>query len=1701
MPTDLNLANDFFSKQQVPVSQNIQRKSAELARRANFVSYQSIPEYIGGIGGFGEDERYDYGIASNQLPALNRIRADIQPWTTQAGAFLNQAVVGEFIGGTIMSLGAIVGAPEMIANKLEGSEEDFHNTIFDIGKSISDWTQEKTPIYQTGERFSDSGWWFQNMVSVASAASIMAPGIGVAKGLGALTKAVKLSTIASDIVRTVGGSLAMRHAENFREASELYDNLYKTGIEKLNNGEIEGTEETVRKAASEGAALDYAANYANLAFDMIQLGAVLKPFKGLTRNVGKPAYAVARAEGMLPESRLGKVGYWLSSTGKDQLLPQLFEGLEEGINQISQYEGERKGRIEMGIEKDDNTTLGDRIGEYLGRPETIDAMMWGAVGGLAFKGAAMATGFDESNSQINKKLGELASRQATLQSYNKFIDAAVNNRQVTNDDGDIIADFTNVTEAEKSDIIDDLQNKMGFNLGFNAAKAGNVDLLLRQIESQEFKNDMIESGQATQEDVAQKIGKLKDLIIKGEELYQKHYTRLFNNPLDAKVKDRIINEAVNNDFKREQNLKRVKDLESSYIKLYNEDPMVQMFKGDPIFDNTIKQFGYIIAENTIQSQLKEYENTNKDGVHDKDIGHLNKILKIIQENKQKLGKTELINPKVIDSRLINNFAEQEILKADTLILSDKIANDESKENIEAKENEIKEIKESVKQNISENKINAEKEAKAQRLAQEKLEQDLDKLAAKISNGDETTQYSPEELQLQQNYPNEIELKLKTIESQSMTPEERFLNKSFDRTIATMSDEMFMDSFEKLINDSDAVIQNGRNYLNNTPNLSQDEKSAIGDIMRREVRKKRILNKKLVEVSERLGKKEMLQLPEKSLKTLELEAEYKRGQIEEVFMKIPVLVSEDGRSFDIRGKIYHNMFPNPEMAINRNNNGDIISVTLTDEFNRNETFTDEDIVDGIAYEILLSTFIPNISTDEIQVQNEEVNEVVKKSEDVSKKEAEQSDLFKLHRMLDEAISALDDIEKTAKQMISEYKELGFSENDINSDSDIVNLRNQHKDIKTAIKKIKAKISSIKGGKSVNITKVKEANEKSRTKRKVTSTEPTRIINRKEPKGKTKPSPAVQGQAGGGIQQSVQQKQEFIDNKQLVVSEQDKHLDNQIKTEEQTKVVADDEFIDSDVISKIKEESVKLSQDLKNNNGSKTLNNDGTISYNNSKITDGHNSLAHQDREYKRIKDGYEVSYEDVNDKLNDNAPIELLSGEIKVGDKVEFVVSDKDDITIYDPDSTQKEPITWGVYKKRLSDNNPGKDITKLSDYINNVPIQLKYKIINSYLHNTSWINEENVTGDIESDRIKLRDIRLKIVKDGKYTTSVSSISNGVLFTLSEGKTHSLKEAVGEDINFKLAVGFKDGTLKIGDKKVFQEGVVNENITSGVSYIISKLPNGKNIAIPVSNPKIGNIESKDIIKTNILAAIKAYLEQDKEVADNIRKVSGLEVRDIDGLETFIKMFIGMYNTNGQFLREMISSIPSGSNNAYFTIHHNTIEFFTGNLNNGGGKVYSISIDTKDKILPTQNRLQDLFLDKLSKAIDDFYLNNSIESVDKNRNIPIFDGDKVELKPYKDLIMENFTTDVKGNRVGEVNGVPVYSYVIQPVYRFDFNDILAEQSSASVSVEPVTSPSGEGVVDITIKSKLSAKERLAMRKLGIAANTVINKDNIKDSHKSC
>ena len=214
-------------------------------------------DFVGGIRGLGES-KYDIGIPQDAIYNTARIRAERQPWYEQAGAMLNQAVVGEIIGGTLMAGGSVFEIPEMVLNTLNKSENDFHNAIFDIGKGLSDWAQETTPIYQSGERFSDPGWWFQNGVSVASSLSMMLPGMAAAKGARMLGGAMRLGTTATGLLQTGMGALAMRHAEGFREASGVYDSIYQQGLQAYNEGKLPDikSEDEIKSIASNAAALD-----------------------------------------------------------------------------------------------------------------------------------------------------------------------------------------------------------------------------------------------------------------------------------------------------------------------------------------------------------------------------------------------------------------------------------------------------------------------------------------------------------------------------------------------------------------------------------------------------------------------------------------------------------------------------------------------------------------------------------------------------------------------------------------------------------------------------------------------------------------------------------------------------------------------------------------------------------------------------------------------------------------------------------------------------------------------------------------------------------------------------------------------------------------------------------------------------------------------------------------------------------------------------------------------------------------------------------------------------------------------------------------------------------------------------------------------------------------------------------------------------
>ena len=96
--------------------------------------------------------------------------------------FLNQAVLGEVVGGTVEGIGYLFDIESMIDGTFgEG------NWFSSLGTALKDWTHEATPIHRDPEEEGQFApwsheWWFSNLPSVASVASIMIPVAGWARG-------------------------------------------------------------------------------------------------------------------------------------------------------------------------------------------------------------------------------------------------------------------------------------------------------------------------------------------------------------------------------------------------------------------------------------------------------------------------------------------------------------------------------------------------------------------------------------------------------------------------------------------------------------------------------------------------------------------------------------------------------------------------------------------------------------------------------------------------------------------------------------------------------------------------------------------------------------------------------------------------------------------------------------------------------------------------------------------------------------------------------------------------------------------------------------------------------------------------------------------------------------------------------------------------------------------------------------------------------------------------------------------------------------------------------------------------------------------------------------------------------------------------------------------------------------------------------
>lgn len=213
----------------------------------------------------------------NTLDELNKERAINQSHFEQFGNFLMQAGVGEVILGSLEGFGNIWDGA---INLFSGGDNYERSAWTEFWEKQKEDLKNNFAIYRENPNesfdFSDFGYWMEEGVNVATTLSLMLPAAGWAKGLSMLGKLTKLNKLGNWALRGVSRGLAKasttavntgkfgalksiagkagrieastkawggagmqallsRTGENYMEAKVIYDDIYKSSLDNLNN--------------------------------------------------------------------------------------------------------------------------------------------------------------------------------------------------------------------------------------------------------------------------------------------------------------------------------------------------------------------------------------------------------------------------------------------------------------------------------------------------------------------------------------------------------------------------------------------------------------------------------------------------------------------------------------------------------------------------------------------------------------------------------------------------------------------------------------------------------------------------------------------------------------------------------------------------------------------------------------------------------------------------------------------------------------------------------------------------------------------------------------------------------------------------------------------------------------------------------------------------------------------------------------------------------------------------------------------------------------------------------------------------------------------------------------------------------------------------------------------------------------------------
>lgn len=527
----------------------------------------------------------------NTEDELNKARADNQNAFEQFGNFLVQAGVGEVVLGTLEGFGNIADG---IINSFTGDNYG-KNPYTQFMTEAKENLKENFKIYREDPNaywaMGDFGWWMDNAVSVASTASLLIPAAGWAKGLSYAGKLSGLSKLGRATARGISKGIAKattkganvagdfgairtaaakagridqsirggagiitqatlsRTGENYMEAKAIYDDVYTSSKENLDNMPNEEFDKFLinnpefADMSKDDIAKEIARKSANKTFynDYWMLLMDIPQFKALGSIWGKGARRSSTARERLAAANQRKLlaGATNEQLIKDNILNRTKEGIRyaiadpkrsfaalelgEGFEELYQGIQSEKG-MEVAAKYFDPSLTSRTLSSYLSDASMWEQGFWGALGGVAFNkiGRGLQKGSKALQGLWNKKHMTAEDYERWKRSNDKIALEQINNvnasvRQFVSDmeqinngtnpydfirdkstgqyiikDGNIVNET--IDEEQKDLLKEHAIKRFVDNTTLDAVDNGTIDLMKEIIGSKEFDKFIADNG-------------------------------------------------------------------------------------------------------------------------------------------------------------------------------------------------------------------------------------------------------------------------------------------------------------------------------------------------------------------------------------------------------------------------------------------------------------------------------------------------------------------------------------------------------------------------------------------------------------------------------------------------------------------------------------------------------------------------------------------------------------------------------------------------------------------------------------------------------------------------------------------------------------------------------------------------------------------------------------------------------------------------------------------------------------------------------------------------------------------------------------------------------------------------------------------------------------------------------------------------------